>query len=242
MSIAFASASSQYLSVNSVPATAPPVTFAAWVNLTTTGATHPILGLVSGTSADNRFLMQVSSGNQLVAQTRDTTNATSTTTGTLSADTWAHCGAVFAATNSRTAYLNGTAATTDTNTRTPSAPTDIYIARAATVYGNCRIGEAAMWNVALGAADMTALSKGASPLLVRPDALIFYAPMLDQATPSVDRRGGRSLTWNASPTVYGPNPRMYYPAGRSVVFTPAAAAANAMLLRMQAEVLYAGKI
>jgi hypothetical protein len=44
------------------------------------------------------------------------------------------------------------------------------------------IAHCAVWNVELSADDHAELAAGLSPLMVRPDALTFYAPLLDNAT------------------------------------------------------------
>lgn len=45
-----------------------------------------------------------------------------------------------------------------------------------------KLAHCAVWNVELSADDHAELATGISPLMVRPDALVFYAPLLDNAT------------------------------------------------------------
>ena len=79
-----------------------------------------------------------------------------------------------------------------------------------------------MWNVALTDADAAALAAGLSPLLVRPDALLVYAPLVRGHQ---DRAGGVSLSETASaPTVADHPPGLIYPSG---LWTPPVAAVAA---------------
>ena len=67
------------------------------------------------------------------------------------------------------------------------------------------ISEAAIWSVALTDAEIASLAKGFSPRRIRPQSLVFYAPLLRNLQ---DLRKGLALTAVNSPTVAN-HPRVY---------------------------------
>jgi hypothetical protein len=118
---------------------------------------------------------------------------------------WAHVAAVFTSTNSRSAYVDG-ASTTNTDSKTSVTPTKIEYGRfgSAAGYFTGAMAEAGIWNVALSADEITALSKGFSPLLVRPSALIHFLPMWRDLA---DFKGPTAT--NNGSTATGDHPRVY---------------------------------
>jgi hypothetical protein len=122
------------------------------------------------------------------------------------------------------AYLDGVAQTL-TQTGTGTTPVD----ESATSWniGNRStddrnwdgaLAELAIWNVMLSADEAAALAKGASPLMVRPQALIEYVPMIGPANSWI--AGATSITG----TAIQPHPRSFYPARRRRIYTVSAAA------------------
>jgi hypothetical protein len=87
--------------------------------------------------------------------------------------------------------------------------TQIGARMAGATFANGTIAEVGVWNVALAAADFLALSKGISPLLVRPDALVAYWPLIGHASPEIDLRGRNELTVTGATQVA--HPRIMYP-------------------------------
>lgn len=63
---------------------------------------------------------------------------------------------------------------------------------------NGTISEAAAWNAALTMAEISALSKGFTADQIRPQSLVFYAPLIRNLQ---DVRGGRTITNNNGATV-----------------------------------------
>jgi hypothetical protein len=57
-----------------------------------------------------------------------------------------------------------------------------------------RVSEVAIWAGDIGAAGFAMLGKRVSPLLVRPDLLVGYWPLLGNASPEVDLVGGNNGT------------------------------------------------
>ena len=62
------------------------------------------------------------------------------------------------------------------------------------------VAEVAFWNVALETAEIKELARGASPLSIRRNSLVFYAPLLGGPT-DIDLIGGKSLTLNGGPGI-----------------------------------------
>lgn len=70
-----------------------------------------------------------------------------------------------------------------------------------------RIAEVGFWTVSLSDAEITALAKGVSPRMIRPDKLIWYVPTWGVASPEVDDSGTsvsptvtEAVVFNHSPT------------------------------------------
>lgn len=209
----FVAASAQYLRNAAAVISAAPFTAACWYRPTTLQQNELISIAVNG-ATNNHFSIACQAAGQIQANARDTAAAQSVTTGILVAGTWAHCGAVFASTTSRTAYLNGVAATVDTTSVNPAGMNETLIGTGEnnSKRANGDIAEAAIWNVALSTTDMLALAAGVCPLLIRPNALVFYSPLQGQASPEPDFRGRFDMTLNASP-VYAVHPRIFYADG-----------------------------
>ena len=68
-----------------------------------------------------------------------------------------------------------------------------------------QIAEVGIWNVALTAAEIASLSKGMTCDKVRPESLVFYAPLVRDL---IDAKGGLAITNNNGATV-APHPRIY---------------------------------
>lgn len=210
MAYAFTTASSRYFSTASAPVTAAPLTIAAWFNFPSTGANQAIVGINSvGDVNTNSFRLVINASNQLTAVTNAGTNASSSTPAATTG-IWNHGCGVFAASNSRTAYLNGVAAAANTSSLTPAFLSTVTVGaniNGSTVAGqaNGSIAEVGIWNVALSAGEIVSLASGASPQLIRPQSLVFCAPLIRDL---VDIRAGLALTNNNGATA-ADHPRVY---------------------------------
>jgi hypothetical protein len=120
---------------------------------------------------------------------------------------WHFSGGVAGTLSSRIAYYD-TTKITDTNSITQSAFDTMIIGgstAANPVAANGQYAEVALWNVALTDADMASLSKGFKPYRVRPQHLVFYAPLVREI---IDPRGGRTINAINAVTIE-PHPRVY---------------------------------
>lgn len=208
-----------YLEYSGAASTALPVTLVSWCNTSVTTATQVCVSL-STAAGTNSVSLRLINGAIIRARSSNTagTAVQSDTTGTYSANTWFHAAAVFTSNTSRTAYLNGTAATTNTTSNDPSASTfnitSIGNNTASSVRANFYTGsiaDAAIWSVALTAAEIASLAKGVSPLMIRPASLISYWPLIGQASPEIDLHSRFEMT--VSGATAAAHPRVYMPRG-----------------------------
>jgi hypothetical protein len=130
------------------------------------------------------------------------------TTAGYTANTWNHAAGVWTGLNNRTAYINGGNSSTNTSTQNNITLTRSQIganATNATNRMNGLIAEVGLWNAALTAVEIASLAKGMTCDKVRPQSLVFYAPLVRDLT---DQKGGLAITNNNSATVAN-HPRIY---------------------------------
>jgi hypothetical protein len=170
--------------------TAEPLTIAAWFYPTRNTARTVIASIADTNISAGPFFALVEDGAKAgdpicatkFSQTSDVFEAVSTTG--FSTNAWNHGCAVFASTTSRTVYLNGGGANTNTGSRPADAQTVDKTAigclgrltNAAFFQG--RVAEVGIWDIDLSAQDALALSRGMTCDKVRPDRLVFYAPLI----------------------------------------------------------------
>ena len=121
-----------------------------------------------------------------------------------------HYAGVFESSTSRTAYINGVVgATNTTNIGSQNAANTITIGArwngSLGNYYNNDISEVGIWNVALTAAEIASLAGGMTCDKVRPQSLVFYAPLVRNLQ---DVKGGLTITNNNTATVAA-HPRVY---------------------------------
>jgi hypothetical protein len=123
-----------------------------------------------------------------------------------SANNWYHCAGIWPSNSSRTSYLNGVASTAASGTAN-IAPTVIWIGAFSGVADRFtgQIAEVGIWNTALTAAEIASLAKGMTCDKIRPQNLVFYAPLVRNL---IDQKGGLVITNNNAATVAN-HPRVY---------------------------------
>lgn len=159
-----------------VNVSAEPFTMAVWFYPL---ALQNTIMMAVGDSATEFHDLRVSSAGVVQAVSINASGYSSNV-GTYAANGWYHACGVWSASNSRTAYLNGTAGTTNTNNVAVSPLDQIAVggSYAGAPYFNGYLAEAAIWNVALTAAEITSLSKGFAARLIRPASLVHYMPLI----------------------------------------------------------------
>jgi hypothetical protein len=227
----FANASTETITVDSTPVTAAPFTMACWARCTQITARDVAFNIVDKDATTQEFTLMFSgdvSGDPITFRARNagTTVLTVTSAG-YSADTWHHLCAVETAVDSHAVFLDGANKGTSTTSVTPSGVDRVAFGRYAgstpSNFLNGDIAEAAIWSVALGDAEVASLARGFSPLLIRPQSLELYAPLMGNNAPEMDIVGGLSLT--VANTTKADHPRVFMPpAPNAMTWTVAAAA------------------
>jgi hypothetical protein len=200
----------QYLNTASTPVTGTPLTLACWFNSDSATALQFLLSIdagganyyaiaAAGNSAGDPvsiFYRGPGIGNRVV----------STSTG-YSVGTWHHACGVFSNTTDRTVYIDAGSSTSESFTQNINNATGIKIGTLAggSQFPDGRIAEVGIWNAALTAAEIASLAKGMTCDKVRPQSLVFYAPLIRNLQ---DVRGGLTITNNNTATVAN-HPRVY---------------------------------
>lgn len=223
MSRLFDDASSQYMEVDSAPVTATPLTMAGWFNTDNAAAEQIIVSIVDASLGNQMFAIHArgsEAGDPVSAFTfgggyRQALSTTGYTTGV-----WHHACGVFASPTSRAAYIDGGSKGTNTDSQTPSGIDRTSIGRLGDsspgFYMSGYLADIAIWNAALTDAEVASLGEGFSPLLIRPQSLVMYLPLIREIQDVV---GGLAFTNNGS-TVADHIPKLYLPAAPHIITAP----------------------
>lgn len=105
-----------------------------------------------------------------------------------------------------TVFLNGSSIASAANTQSLSTPTGIHIGRrdGTSFYFDGQISELALWSAALSAGEINSHAQGFTPSSLKPQSLIFYAPLVRDL---IDFKGN-SLTNNSTTVIE--HPRVIY--------------------------------
>lgn len=200
MAYEFAAASSQLIRFAGSPVSTTPMTLAGWYQPTTSGAGGVISVCKEGASQYHLHLLyrwDGSSGSpQAFSQSASGTSASSTKSSGSPINTLVHFAGVFSASNSRTVYGDASAGTTNTTSISPSGMDATFVGAgyrndAAILPATGTVSECAIWSAALTVDEITSLSKGFKPYRVRPQNLVFYAPLVREL---YDVRGALAVT------------------------------------------------
>lgn len=156
------------------------------------GSLRPTLGFVGNASQQPQNILNwdhTSASFSRAAEHRQSGGVykTAQTTTVPSANVWHSFGQVFNG-SALDVYLDGVKEATTTSVAVSATrPVFLFILGqvnssgaldSSAQFSNGEIAEVAMWSAALTADDMNALAKGFSPLLVRPQALVSYIPLI----------------------------------------------------------------
>lgn len=233
MARSFTRVASMYLEVDSTPITTYPLTMACWFY--TTVQQWQGMMWVGDKDKGNHFhslgLNAAAWGTTVHARSR-LANVKALSTVGYGLNAWHHAAGVFAANNDRRAFYDGGNKGVDANVSNDANYDRMSIGRQGDSspdwYMGGYIAEAAWWNAALTDAEIASLALGYGPLLVRPQNLACYVPLIRDNDKDVV--GGLSFTAFNAPTV-APHCRVRYPAMRLPVYVPAVAAALRLLER-----------
>lgn len=220
MAYNFVRASSQYLSLDSAPITDYPLTIACWYRIAPANlASNMLLVVPASSTTVSRISLNYNGAASPRRAPQIAAVSTSNVTGnvaiyaqTISSDTWYHAAAA-CSTSNFVAYYNGLPGATVSSTDVAvSGINRLYIggrfdppSNSATGFLDGNIAEVGMWNVALTTDEIASLAKGMTCNLVRPQSLVFYAPLIRNLQ---DVRGGLTLTNNNTATVAN-HPQVY---------------------------------
>lgn len=193
-----------------------PITIAAWFNAANATTLMPIaaVGRNGAGNASFRLSARGDTGGdpvQLIT-INASTSALANSTGGFTANTWHHACGVSSGPSHRVAYLDGVAGTPNATTITD--PVDANLFNIATTkntgtplaHFTGSIAEVAVWSIDLNADEVAALAKGVPPILVRPQSLVFWAPLVREA---IELRQGFTLTATGGASTVTTHPRIY---------------------------------
>jgi len=203
MAYNFTAASSQYLSVTN-PVSAAPFTIACWgwVN-SVTGSNRALVSL-NQNSGTNRFVLYVDASGNLAFFVNSSAGFTQPAiSGGILENQFFHACAVEASASEHCVFLNGGNKNKTTVSRTPSSINALNIGtdrnnNTNTALLSGRVADVGVWNVALTDAEVASLAKGMTCDKIRPQNLVFYAPLIRDL---IDQKGGLTITNNNAATV-----------------------------------------
>lgn len=198
----------QYLSAGAT-VTSLPFTLACWVYPTIRPVGTVGIALGNNSPSANRVILglQDITATQYKSYVQTQANSSTSDVTVTGLNEWSHIAGVFG-TSTAEPFLSGTGGTTHSTATFPVvSETLIGVRRNNTLafYFQGRIAEVGIWNAALTAAEIASLADGFTCDKVRPQSLVFYAPLVRDL---VDARGGLTITNNNTATVAN-HPRVY---------------------------------
>jgi hypothetical protein len=208
MAYNFVAASSQYLSAASAPVSSPPFTLSCRFYVENTSTTGRVLIGLDNASGTDFYALLLSSSN-VIFNASSGGSAQIGSSVLFSINQWNHACAVVSSITNRELFLNGASVGTSTDSKNPAISLLKIGTRTSNgVVGNFMqgsIAEVGIWSVALTAAEIASLSKGATCNLVRPQSLAFYAPLIRNLQ---DVKGGLAIT-NNNTAIVADHPPIY---------------------------------
>jgi len=203
----FTRSNSDWLTANPNVIADEPLTMACWFKASI-NTDRLALVAIGDLSTTNGFWELSADGarasDPIAAYTRapgGTSQALSTTGFTVGK--WHHAGGIWRANDNRSAYIDGGSRGNETTARAAAISDDTCIGRSALSSDSNgmdgAIAEIGIWNIDLSDAEMAILAKGYSPLLIRPNNLVFYIPLIRDD--DFDLIGGVSFTANGTPSI-----------------------------------------
>jgi len=222
--------SANFLRYSGAVVSAYPCSLAIWFYTTAT-ALNKLIGVFDSTVSLNngQISVGINAAGAVSARSGQTSGSNvADTTTTYSLNTWQHACGVFASTSSRAAYLNGGGKGTNAAVINFPSANRTSMGRRDNSSGdqafdtNGMLAEGAAWNVALTDTDVAKLAGGVSPLLIRPEGLVGYWPVIGAYSPEIELRGRQEMAIQGSLSAAA-HPAVFYPRRRQRGFLPAAA-------------------
>jgi len=189
-----------------ITATPIPITLSYFFNKETNTATNGIY-VKNASSGNNYSGTAHTSANRITAFTGITDGSYTEIIGSTAynLNQWNHAAYVDQS-SFKELFQNGVSVGTSSVNKTPLLPNEIRIG----IFGvnnnfDGSFAEVGIWNAALTAAEIASLAKGMTCDKIRPQNLVFYAPLVRDL---IDQKGGRTITNNNGATVAN-HPRIY---------------------------------
>ena len=204
------SGSGQYLSVSNGIVSAYPYSFVCWVKIASLPSANSALISLGSTSTSNEYTELYVSTTGAVGGWSDDTNGGvgAITTATMSTGAWHLAVAVFSSATSRTVYLDGANAASNTTSRTPTGFNASGLGVVFTGTGTAHslltgsIAYCTIYNVALTSTDVTNLwnsGSGVAPNTIESSNVVSYSPF-QGSSPWADGVSTNTWTTTGSPT------------------------------------------
>lgn len=199
----------QYLRVNSWTEPSKPITISARLRASAVSRFNTAVDASTATSVGVNRVLRTTNTNTIVAREFTGAGGDASVAGPVVINTWYVLGGQYISTTDRRVFW-GSSTATNTTTTTSSATNTLSIG--ASFFNSAMssphagdLAEIAIWSAQLTAAEMESLNKGFKPTRIRPQSLVFYAPMIREA---IDIRNGNTLTNNNGATASN-HPRVY---------------------------------
>jgi hypothetical protein len=173
-----------------------------------------VLAAKGSIAADGRsYTLQLSSDGKVASNTNPTgasANNFITNGTTVIGTNWRHAAHTYSPSTFTRVYLDGAL----DGERTSGVPSAVYNTPAnlqiggyvgASLFFDGLMAEVGIWNAALTAAEVASLADGMTCDKIRPQSLVFYAPLVRNL---IDQKGGLTITNNNGATV-ATHPRVY---------------------------------
>ncbi len=214
MARGFVAASSQYMYNATGVVTAAPLSISCWLYPTNSGTLQVFGGLWNSAANTDYFRLDKDTGNLLRWRIARSSTAGAISVAAMNINAWNHAAGIEVTNASHFVWLNGVKSAESTTSKIPAGINSVAIARhhgsTPANYMDGYVAEFAVWNAALADAEVTMLSKGCSPLVVRPQSLVLYIPLIRDNDKCIFRQ---ALTFSLGgvPAVQV-HPKVFYPA------------------------------
>jgi hypothetical protein len=195
MAYNFVRSNVEYLAGSLFTSVDEPLTIAAMARSTDTSLVQTIVAVYDNSDTSHHRIIVDGGLNRIQAQSYVGTIVSANSPATLVQGAWANTAGVFVGDTQRRAVLDGAAGANNTTSRIVGARNLITIgirligALAAQGFQG-DLAEVAIWSATLTPGELLSLSRGFKPVRVRPQSLVYYAPLVRD---TVELRGGTSL-------------------------------------------------
>lgn len=177
--------SSDYLDLGSAPVSAEALTLHAWVNPTALAGAQCVASIGNSAGSAQWQIRFNGDKGEAVSGTSGGTAAAATMAAPVVNGAWTTITGVFASPTSRSILVGNNIANKVTNTTSISVSGvngltigTRYVSATRGAFFNGGIAEIAAWNTALTDDEIVAVNSGLSPLLVKPQNLVCFFPMI----------------------------------------------------------------